>query len=100
MAGDRLARGVELQQLLGHIAHRLLDAALRALPGRAAEAIDRRPRRAGVLLDEIQTLDRHEQLVFTGVAQLEKFLLVVADADLLQPDEYADAVIDVNDEIA
>ena len=41
-----------------------------------------------VLLDEIQPLDRHEQLVFAGVAELEEFLRKrVADADLLQADE-------------
>ena len=74
VAGHGLARGVELEQLLGHVAHRLLDARLRALPRRAAEAIDRRLRRAGVLLDEIEPLDRHEQLVVAGVAQLEEFL--------------------------
>ena len=73
---------------------------LRALPRRAAEAIDRRPRRAGVLLDQVEPLDRHEQLVLAGVAQLEELLHAVADADLLQADEHADAVVDVDDEVA
>ena len=100
VARHRLARGVELEQLLGHVAHRLLDPGLRALPRRAAEPIERRPRRAGVLLDQIEPLDRDEQLVVAGVAQLEKFLHAVADADLLQADEHADAVVDVDDEIA
>ena len=45
MARDRLARGVELQQLLGHVAHGLLDARLRLLPRRAAELVERRARR-------------------------------------------------------
>ena len=97
----RLARGIELQQLLGHVAHRLLDARLGPFPRRAAEAIDRRPGRARVLLDEIQPLNRDEELVFAGVAQLHELLrrLADADADLLQADEHADAVIDVDDEI-
>ena len=74
VARNRLARGVELQQLLGHVAHGLLDRGLRALPRRAAQPIDRRPRRAGVLLDQVEPLDRDEQLVVAGVAQLEELL--------------------------
>ena len=100
MARNRLARGVELEQLLGHVAHGLLDPRLRPLPRGAAEPVDRRPRRAGVLLDQVQPLDRHEQLVFAGVVELQELLERVADADLLQTDELADAVIDVHDEVA
>ena len=74
VAGDGLARGVELQQLLGHVAHGLLDARLGLLPRRAAEPIDRRLRRAGVFLDQIEPLDGHEQLVVAGVAQLHELL--------------------------
>ena len=65
---------VELEQLLGHVAHRLLDARLGLLPGRAAQPIERRPRAAGVLLNEIEPLDRDEQLVVAVVAQLEELL--------------------------
>ena len=100
VAGHGLARGVELEQLLGHVAHGLLDPALDALPRRPAQPIDRRPGCAGVLLHQVEPLDGHEQLVFAGVAQLEKFLFVVADADLLQADEDADPVLHVHDEIA
>ena len=100
MARNCLARGVELEQLLGHVAHGLLDPGLRPLPRGAAEPVERRPRRAGVLLDQVQPLHRHEQLVFAGVAELQKLLERVADADLLQADELADAVIDVHDEVA
>ena len=102
MPRHRLARGVELQQLLGHVAHGLLHPGLGLLPGGAAKAIDRRPRRAGVLLNEIEPLDRHEQLVFAGVAQLHELLRRFADGDaqLLEPDERADAVIDVDHVVA
>ena len=57
---------------------------------------------ARVLLDEIQVLERHEQLVVAGVAEFHELLLVLAgaDADLLQADEPADAVVDVDDEVA
>jgi hypothetical protein len=69
-------------------------------PRRAAEPIERRPAAAGVLLDEVEPLDRHEQLVVAVVPQLEELVRAVADADLLQADELADAVVDVDDEIA
>ena len=100
--GDGLARGVELEQLLGHVAHGLLDLGLGLLPGRAAEPIERRLRAAGVFLDQIEALDRHEQLRVAVIAQLEEFLHDVAagDGDLLEADELADAVIDVDDQIA
>ena len=97
---NRLARGVELEQLLGHVAHGFLDSCLRPFPGRAAKPVDGRPRRARVLLHEIEPFDRHEQLVFAGIAQLEELLLLVAHADLLEADEHADAVVDMHDEIA
>ena len=64
------------------------------------EAIERRPRGAGVLLNEIEPLDGDEELVVACVSQLEEFLHGVADANLLQTDERPDAVVDVNDEIA
>ena len=57
---------------------------------------------AGVLLDEIEALDRYEELVLAGVPQLEKFLRSVGstNAELFQSSEFADAVIDVDDQIA
>ena len=81
VAGHRAARGVELEQLLGHVAHGLLDLLLGLLPGRAAEPIERRLRAAGVFLDEVEPLDRDEQLVVAVIAQLEKLLDDVAVAD-------------------
>ena len=99
--GHRLARGVELEQLLGHVAHGLLDLGLGLLPGRAAKPIERRLRSAGVFLDQIEALDRHEQLRVAVIAELEELLDDVAagDGDLLEADELADAVIDVDDQI-
>ena len=102
IAGDGLARRIELEQLLGHVAHGLLDLGLGAFPGRAAEPIERRLRAAGVLLDQVEPFDRHEQLRIAVILQLEEFLDDVAagDRDLLEADELADAVIDVDDQIA
>ena len=103
VAGHRLARRIELEQLLGHVAHGLLDAGFRPFPRRAAEAIERRPARAGVLLQQVEPLDRDEQLVVARVAQLQEFLrrLAVGVAgDLAQAGEPPDAVIHVDDEVA
>ena len=103
VAGHRLARGVELEQLLGHVAHRLLDARLGALPRRAAEPVERRPRRAGVLLDRDRaarpgrTACPRRRSAARGTPASRSMAPI---ADLLQPDELADAVIDVDDQIA
>ena len=58
MTRHRLARGVELQQLFGHVAHGFLDLALGLLPGLAPEPIKRLARRSGVFLDQIQAFNR------------------------------------------
>ena len=102
MARNGLARGVELEQLLGHVAHRLLDPRLRALPGGAAQPIERRLRSTGVFLNQVEPLDRNEQLVVAVIAKLEELLHAspAADANLLEADELADAVVDVDDQIA
>ena len=60
-------------------------------------------RAAGVLLNEIEPLERDEQLVVAGVAELHELLRApgpAPTAELLQADEPADAVVDVDDEIA
>ena len=57
------------------------------------------PRRAGVLLDEIEPFDRDEQLVLARVAELHELLRLESDVDALQADEHADAVIDVHDQV-
>ncbi len=108
MTRDRLALRVELQQLLRHVAHRSLDARLGFFPSRAAQAIERGTTAAGVLLNEVEPLDRDEELVVAVIAKLEKLLRVCRRArqgpprriDLLQADKFADAVIDVNDQVA
>ena len=55
---------------------------------------------AGVLLDQVEPLDRDEELVVAGVAELHELLRLEPDVDPLEPDEHADAVVDVHDEIA
>ena len=67
---------------------------------RAAQLVERRVGAAGVFLDEVEALERNEQLVLAGVAELHELLRVDAHLDLLQADEPADAVVDVDDEVA
>ena len=108
VAGDRAPLSVELEQLFGHVAHRLLDACLGLFPGGPAQTIERRPGPAGVLLNEIQPFNGNEELVVAVVANLEELLHVgrgpgdrAADgAQLLEADEFADAVIDMDDQVA
>ena len=72
-------------------------------PRRAAQAIERGSGPADVFLDEVEPLDRDKELVFTRVPQLEELLLRLAGAahpELLQADELADAVVDVDHEVA
>ncbi len=102
VAGNGATLGVELQQLLGHVAHRLLDTRLGLFPRGPAKPVQRGPGAAGVFLDQVETLDGDEQLVLAVVTQLEELLRVggAADPELLQADEFADPVIHVDHEIA
>ena len=103
MARDRLSRGVELQQLLGHVAHGLFHPRLGFFPRGTAELVEGRRRTTGVLLDEIEPFQRHEQLVLAGIAELHELLLRrsgAARGELLQADELADAVVDVDNKVA
>ena len=74
VAGYGAPCGIELQQLLGHVAHGLADAGLGPLPARAAQAIERRILAPGVLLDQVELVDRHEQLVPAGIADLHQLM--------------------------
>ena len=108
MARHRAPLRVELEQLFRHVAHRLLDARLGFLPGGAAQPIERRPRTSRVLLHQVEPLDGDEQLVLAGVAKLQELLRAAARSgnraadrpELFQADEFADAVVDVDDQIA
>src|SRR5437868_14390140 len=94
---------MELEQLFGHVGHRLLAARLGLFPRGAAEPIECRTCAARVLLNEIKAFDGNEQLVLALIAKLEKLMRAfgaAANAELFQADELADAVIDVDDEIA
>ena len=71
-------------------------------PGRSAQPVQPRMRGAGVLLQQLELLDRHEQLVAARVAELDELVppAGLGNRELPQPDELADPVVDVHHVIA
>ena len=96
------ALGVELQQLVRHVAHLGFDAGLGPRPCGAAEPVQLRLgfARAAILLDQIQARQRHVQLGFAGVLEQHEVALLLALRDLAKPEELSDAVRRVNDVVA
>jgi hypothetical protein len=100
VAGDGLAGGVELEQLLRHVAHLFLDARLGLLPRRPAQLVERGREAPVYFWTRSSRSTGDEELVFPGVAELHELLRLEADLDLLQAHEDADAVVDVDDQVA
>ena len=99
---DARPRGVELEQLVGEIRHRLPDALLRPEPLRPTELREVRVLGAAVAGDTVDLLDRDEDLVGAGEAQLE--VVTVLAVGLVAAPEHplvaGNAVVDVDDEIS
>ena len=97
----RCALGGDADQRAGHLAHALLQPRLARLPGDAAELVELR---FGVLRavarQKLDVLDRQEQLVAAGIMELQAVVRRAGRLDGLQADEAADAVVDMDDEIA
>jgi hypothetical protein len=102
MAGQRAARGVGLEQLLGHVLDGLLRAGLGLLPLGAPERVDRGPRAVAgrIPRDERELVHRHVEQVLGGVRQLEAVGLLARERQPLHAAVDADAVILVHDEVA
>ena len=95
------ARGGDLDQLRGHVADALLEPRLARLPGDAAELVERDLGLLGaVARQQLDVLDRQVELVAAGIDDLEAVVRRAGRLDRLQPVEAADAVVDVDDEIA
>ena len=96
----RLALCVQLQQFASHRFDRLADPGLDPGPTRPAQLVQRRlgPSGAVVLLDQIETVDRHEQAVTTR--ELEDHEVPVQAAALGTPQSGVarDAVVHVDHE--
>ena len=101
-AGQRVAAGVDVEQLLGDVTDRALDAALGAAPLLRAEAGQRGALVgcADVGVDAVQLVGRDQQAVVVGVAEVEILTLAVADALLDEALEAGDAVLDVDHVVA
>ncbi len=68
----QLAQGGDLDQLGGDLAQPLLEPGLARLPGDAAELVELRIGLVGaVARQQLDVLDRQEQLVAAGIVQLE-----------------------------
>ena len=93
---------VQLEQLLGEVRDGLPDALLRPQPLGAAELREVRVLGAAVARDPVDLLDRDEDLVGAGEAQLE-VVAVLAVGPVAAPEHplvAGDAVVDVDDEVA
>ncbi len=92
--------GVERQELLGQVVDGPLDPLLRPQPVGAAELAEPRPLAAGVAADPLDLLDRDEDPVAAGEAQLEVVALLPRPAASEHLLVAGDPVVDVDDEVA
>ena len=102
VAGGPAAGRVELEELVGEIRHRLPDTLLRPQPLGPTELRELRPLGTAVARDPGDLLDRDEDLVAGGEAQLEvvAILALAFVAAAQHPLVAGDAVVDVDDEVA
>ena len=101
IAGRVGTGGVEREELLGEVRDRVPDALLRAQPLRAAQLRQLRALAARVAGDTGDLLDRDEDPVARGEADLEIVALIaLAGAAPEHPLVAGDAVVDVDDEVA
>ena len=97
----QMALGRDPDEVGRHLEDARLHPRLARLPGAAAEPveIDRGLLRA-VARQQLDVLHRQEQLVVAGVVDFQAVVRRAGGLDGLEADESADAVIDVDDEIA
>ena len=89
----------DAHELVRHVAHALLQPRLAGLPADAAEPVEF-ARLGAVARQKLEILDRQEQPVAAGVMDLQAIMRRARRLDGLQADEAADAVVDMDDEIA
>jgi hypothetical protein len=97
-AFQHLARGVDGEQLVGHVAHRAAHLPLCARPDLAAEPVEERRRAlgAGVALDLRQARDGEVELVRLAIADQQELLADPGQIELDQAPVAADAVLGVH----
>ena len=97
----QLPLGRDLDQFARDLADAALHARLARLPVAAAEAVELDVRLLGaVARQQVDVLDRQKQLGAVGVMDFEAIVRRAGRLDRLQAGEAADAVIDMDDEIA
>ena len=96
------SRGVEREELVGHVFERFADARFAGVPAGAAELVERGMGAFddAVTLDEVHALERNVEARVVGVAEEHEFAAAAVGFDQAQAFELADAVIDVDDEVA
>ena len=101
LALAQLALGRDLDQLAGDVADALLDARLARLPGKGAQPVERNVERLrAIARQNLDVLDRHEQLVVAGIDDAQAIVRRAGDIERDEPVIAADAVLGMNDEIA
>ena len=93
--------GRDLDQFAGDLADAVLQLGLARLPAAAAEPVQFDIGVVGaVARQQFDILDRQEQLGLGGIMQFEAVMRRAGDFERLQADEAADAVLDMDHEIA
>ena len=93
--------GGDLDQFAGDLADAVLELGFARLPAAAAEPVQLDIGVVGaVARQQFDILDRQKQLGLGGIMQLETVVRRAGDFERLQADETADAVLDMNHEIA
>ncbi len=95
------ALGRDLDQLACDLADAILQLRFARLPAAAAEPVQLDLGLVGaVARQQFDVLDRQEKLGLVGIMQLEAVMRRAADFQRLQADEAADAVVDMDDNVA
>ena len=95
------ALGGDLDQLVRHVAQALLGLGLPRLPARPAQLVQRRvPGVGAIARQQLDIFDRQEQLVLTGIFQLQTVMRRVLNVQRFQPDIARNAVIDMDNQVA
>ena len=96
------ALGVELEQLVRHVAHFGLDARLGTAPGGAAHAVERRGgfARAAKALHQIHAGQRHVELGAAGIFEQHVVALRLAVIDFAQAQEAGHAMLGMHHVVA
>ena len=93
--------GRDLDQFAGDLADAVLQFGLAGLPAAAAKPVEFDMGVIGaVTRQQLDILDRQEQFGLGGIMQLETVMRRAGDVERLQADEAADAVLDMDHEIA